>query len=180
LILQGDIHDGMQRDLSISAPLDFYSNNQFVKPLTNKEVIDAGGTLYSLTIYPSKQLRDSYDTRTPALYTCLAALVFAAMIGTFLVFNRFIFVRNRKVVMAAVRSRAIVASIFPTNIRDRLLEDNDLRLDQRKLAAKSNLRDFLSGAAEKINDMDDILYDTKPIADLFPEVSLYGLCVGLS
>jgi hypothetical protein len=163
----------MVRDNFLISSLDIYTDNPFVEYLSPEQVQAAGGCLYTISIYPSIELKESYYTKMPMVYTIVIAAIFVAMIGTFLMFNRFIFVRNRKVVMAAVRSRAIVASIFPTNIRDRLLEDNDLRTDQRKLTAKSNLRDFLSGTTNKIDDMDDIVYDTKPIADLFPEVSLY-------
>ena len=81
---------------------------------------------------------------------------------------RFVQNRNNKVVDAAARSNAIVSSLFPSNVRDRLLAEN-----QETDGKKSNTR---TGKSDR-NDV----YKSKPIADLFPETTvLFGDIVGFT
>jgi hypothetical protein len=140
--------------------------------MDSSQITDAGGCAYTVSIYPSRELKDSYYTNVPAIYTAAIGLVFLIMIVTFIIFNRFIHKRNRKVVAAAVRSRTIVAAMFPSNVRRRLFEDDDLQAGQHKLSAKSNIRDFLSGNFKGMDDPDGLMYTSKPVADFFPEVCM--------
>jgi hypothetical protein len=83
--------------------------------------------------------------------------------------------RNDKVIQAAARSNAIVSSLFPSNIRDRLFkaEDDkakDLQWKVPKGGLKSYLRDDGDGATG-ISDNKSI-NTSKPLADLFPETTI--------
>jgi hypothetical protein len=77
--------------------------------------------------------------------------------------------RNDKVIQAAARSNAIVSSLFPSNIRDRLFKAEDERNENQlpKTGLKSYLRDDgdLKGRGKSI-------IDSKPLADLFPETTI--------
>jgi hypothetical protein len=137
---------------------------------TKKAVVDASGCLYYIDIYPSEDLYESYKTSRPIVYTSVIASIFSVMIMTFVIFNWFIQQRNRKVVVTAARSHAIVSVMFPTNVRDRLYGSNENGSGKRHLAATTGLKDFLTGGEQ--SDLDeDYMYKSKPIADLFPEVS---------
>jgi class 3 adenylate cyclase len=77
--------------------------------------------------------------------------------------------RNTKVVGAAARSNAIVSSLFPEAIRDRLLEQQE----QDDGAKSRNLKGFLTAnKSEWSKDSKAGLFRTKPIADLFPETTI--------
>eukprot|EP00934_Nitzschia_sp_Nitz4_P000393 Nitzschia sp. Nitz4//scaffold129_size63868//17137//21252//NITZ4_006196-RA/size63868-processed-gene-0.67-mRNA-1//-1//CDS//3329534896//393//frame0 len=79
--------------------------------------------------------------------------------------------RNEKLVKNAARSNAIVASLFPSNIRDRLLnvpqhpavDDN-----QKKRTGSIGLKQFMSGGMVAGGD----LTNGKPLADLFLECTI--------
>jgi hypothetical protein len=87
-------------------------------------------------------------------------------------------VRQRKVTATAQRTHAIVSSMFPAVVRDRILKDaeeqveneirnaNNNRNTKRAAAAKSQLKSFLDedGNAAKSNNNDIAVFDTKPIA----------------
>jgi hypothetical protein len=136
-------------------------------------VLEAGGCLYYLDIYPTEALYYSYQTNRPSSYTSVIAMIFFAMIMTFFIFNWFIQQRNKKVVMTAARSNAIVAAMFPTSVRERLFnsDEGETRSGKRHLAATTGLKDFLAGGDKQDLD-EDFVYKSKPIADLFPEVSV--------
>jgi hypothetical protein len=142
---------------------------------TNNAIVKAGGCLYYIDIYPSEALYNSYQTNRPSLYTSVIAFIFFIMIMTFFIFNWFIQKRNKKVVMTAARSNAIVAAMFPTSVRDRLFNSEERESGngsgKRHLAATTGLKDFLAGGDKQDLD-EDFVYKSKPIADLFPEVSV--------
>ena len=95
--------------------------------------------------------------------------------------------RQKKVHDAAVKSAAIVSSLFPKEIRDRLYEVNEEKDDPKKISGvgsgKKMLKGYL-GDDDKENGNDDLedsqtgaqgipeVYDTKPIADLFPRTTV--------
>jgi Adenylate and Guanylate cyclase catalytic domain len=81
--------------------------------------------------------------------------------------SRFVQDRNKKVVGAAARSNAIVSSLFPEAVRERLMEQ------QNNDAKSRNLKGFLAADKSALNkDAKSMLFQTKPIADLFPETTI--------
>ena len=131
---------------------------------------------YDLRIYPSDELQDYYLTNAPAIYACVIVLVIFCTAVSFLFYDYLVQVRQNKVMNTAKRTNAIVSSLFPENVRDRILKDAEEQakgdLDPgnskgfRGLAApKSQLKDFLGE-----EEYDEVhVFATKPIADLFPQ-----------
>jgi Adenylate and Guanylate cyclase catalytic domain len=66
----------------------------------------------------------------------------------------------------AARSNAIVSSLFPTAVRDRLMQE------QEHDAKTRNLKGFLSDKSHYDSKSKELLFQTKPIADLFPETTV--------
>jgi Adenylate and Guanylate cyclase catalytic domain len=66
----------------------------------------------------------------------------------------------------AARSNAIVSSLFPTAVRDRLMQE------QEHDAKTRNLKGFLSDKSDYNSKSKELLFQTKPIADLFPETTV--------
>jgi hypothetical protein len=169
-LLQGHLYDRSASDVSYSSVVLPYAHPD-PEYLANPAVL-----IYNLDIYPSRALMDSYKTSKPILYTTLIGGIFFVMAVTFFMFNRYIQQRNKKVVRAAARSNAIVSTIFPSNIRERLYNDVATGSDRkRSLATSSELKQFIRSTTKDGNndepDIDeDIISRSKPIADLFPEV----------
>eukprot|EP00977_Amphora_coffeiformis_P016581 scaffold5169_cov172-Amphora_coffeaeformis.AAC.12 len=139
-------------------------------------VID-GNCLYSLEIYPSDELHVEWETKMPTIFASVVATTFVIMALTFGLYDRFTRQRNKKVVRAAAKTDRIVASLFPSNVRDRLLaEEEDFeKRQQGERGARTRLKDFLANDGPIDKDMeatDDFMYKTKPIADLFPETTI--------
>ncbi len=86
------------------------------------------------------------------------------------------------VVKAAAKSDAILKSLFPTTVRDRLFaeESRALCLKEKKTeAAKTRLKSYLHSEAFCVEDDEEkdiskvVVFKTKPIADLFPETTIF-------
>ena len=102
---------------------------------------------------------------------------------TFFIYDQFVSRRNATVVDAAVKSNAILSSLFPSNVRDRLFgEAEEKQTQAKRTLPKSRLKKYLSTGdytergldGEQDEDGGDgaHAFKTKPIADLFPETTI--------
>jgi hypothetical protein len=66
-----------------------------------------------------------YITNSPLLSSLVAASIFVFTSIIFLVYDGWVEKRQRQVYSAALRSSAFISSLFPTNVRDRLLHDDE-------------------------------------------------------
>jgi class 3 adenylate cyclase len=94
------------------------------------------------------------------------AAIFVVTALMFLFYDRLVERRQQLILSKAVQSTAIVASIFPKNVRERLMQANENDKDDNDGASNHRLTSFLSGDS---NDNEDNL---EPIADLFPNCTV--------
>ena len=139
---------------------------------------DENACIFSIDIYPTSSMEDSATTNTPGIYS---AIVIAVLVGTasfFILYEWLAQRRQAKILAVVARTTALVTSIFPSNVHDRLLgdkkevekfEDEVEDEDDLYVVGKQGLKNFLnSESAPK-----DIPYaDSKPIADLFPNTTV--------
>jgi hypothetical protein len=86
---------------------------------------------------------------------------------TFSVYVRNVHVRQQVMVKkAAARTKAIVSSLFPSHVRERLLEDvgNDIEGND----GTPKLKSYLDNQAANAGAYGPAKFQSKPIADLFP------------
>ena len=93
------------------------------------------------------------------------------MSAAFAFYDWFVWKRNDKVFSAAVRSGAIVSSLFPSAVRERLYEEADEKQAQVKLRKNGNASqkwlsdDLVDPTFQSEIDGEFLPYKTKPIAD---------------
>jgi class 3 adenylate cyclase len=139
-----------------------------------------GHCVYTLTAYPTKELEDEYHSKLPILMTTVVATAFCLMILTFLAYDWFVQRRNQMVVGAAARANAILSTLFPKNIRDRLFAEREMEEASREKTPdefngnKARLSSFLTESRNLNADGadDDFMYKSKPIAELFTETTI--------
>ncbi len=190
---EGDLHeakyDYLEHVIAFGPPVDKY--------IYEDNDADAH-CLYSLHIYPTPEMEDSYETNTPAILTTVVVLIFVFTSLVFIMYDFLVQRRQSRVQSAALKSNAIVSSLFPAEVRDRLFEHSSdtERIKSIKAsgkyktlepAAKFRLKsyldsDILGGEAAPTDDDDGMdvnpagaipeMYETKPIADLFPNTTV--------
>lgn len=169
----GDFHQRQYDHLGAE-----FSFNSFLDPeLSENETF--GHCLYSLVIYPSHKFYHDYTNHTHAIVlTAAVAACFLAMATAFLVYDCCVRRRNSKVVDVAAKSNAVVSSLFPSNVRDRVLSD---ALPSKAHATQSKLLSFLKKTNSGSNviaagplDSDDLIVFQQgtPIAELFPSATI--------
>jgi class 3 adenylate cyclase len=94
-------------------------------------------------------------------------MVFAFTICTFLVYNHLVEKRQNMILNKAAHSTAIVSSLFPKQVRDRLLQD-----EQEE--DKTNVKMFSTGNRLKsyLADETTMKNEKQTIADLFPDATV--------
>jgi len=168
---EGDLHEHKYDHLEIDVEFAPFLKHNFSDVHEHCE--------YDLRIFPSSELEEKFRTIKPGLYAGVVVLVFLFTASVFVLYDFLVQKRQDKVMATAKRTNAVVSSLFPSQVRDRILQDakeqaeQDMQMNKRgsvfNLGAKSQLKDFLDEGAvtEKLQ-----AYDSKPIADLFPNVTV--------
>ncbi|CAB9498466.1 Receptor-type guanylate cyclase gcy [Seminavis robusta] len=126
---------------------------------------------YQLRVYPSQQFYDQYNTNQAWIITVVIACVFLFAIFMFWVYNLMVEHRQNKILKKATQTTALVSTLFPKNVRDRLLEQEESHSHTNKygFGTKSRLKGFVAGET----DSDSDVMSSSPIADLFPNCTVF-------
>jgi hypothetical protein len=127
---------------------------------------------YKLSVHPSKGLESSYETKKPMQYTAFMLVIFFLTAMVFVVYDFFVQRRQAKVLMTAQRTTAIVSTLFPKSVQQRIMAD---AIDKGGIGRKSNtfsgkdqLRSYLGDGDGHVEGSGSSVFKTKPIADFFP------------
>jgi hypothetical protein len=82
--------------------------------------LDTGYTSYTIHVYPSQTMEGTYMTSDPLVYAVIVAFIFVFTSLCFLAYDRLV----EKVMDTAVKSTAVVSSLFPEAVHERLFADN--------------------------------------------------------
>jgi hypothetical protein len=94
----GDLHNTDWNHLKRTGPIQFY-------------------------IYPSSEFHDHYVTYKPQMYTFVVILAFMLTAALLALYENKVNKRQEKTMKSALHSTALVSSLFPEQVRDRLLND---------------------------------------------------------
>ena len=125
----------------------------------NEEVVD-GLCQHTMFVYPSSSFRASYNTIKPFIYTVIVVIAFAVTSVLTLTYDITVSRRQEKTMKAALRSNAVLSSLFPEAVRDRVLKDN--RVEKKTFGSRS--ADKYLGGEE--------VFETRQIADFYPAVTV--------
>mmetsp|Transcript_2536 Transcript_2536/g.6381 ORF Transcript_2536/g.6381 Transcript_2536/m.6381 type:complete len:1225 (+) Transcript_2536:138-3812(+) len=173
---EGDLHDSdwnSMKERLVNTGLGFSDFDEVHQEQAASGLVCS----YWFNVYPTNQLESQYTSNLPIVVACIVAGTFFLMATTFFMYDRFVRKRNAKVVKAATQSNKIVESLFPSNVRDRLLAEEieaEKREVEQQQGTQTRLKNYLANDGPAAGDMetDDIMYKTQPIADLFPETSI--------
>ena len=111
-------------------------------------------------IYPSRVMEDEHISNRPIIFTSLAAIIFIFTSLVFISYDWLVRRRQRIVMGRAVASSAIVSSLFPETVRDKLYEERQGQGQQAEAKKK-----FLATPESAL--------PARPIADLYENVTVF-------
>lgn len=117
---EGDLHnsryDAMRRNASLESVQTIDDGTE--KGLAFKQ----GHCTVTIDVFPSNAFHSLYNTNVPAFMTAAVVLIFVSTAMLFIVYDRLVERRQRLVMASAQQTNAIVSSLFPKNVRDRLMQ----------------------------------------------------------
>jgi len=127
--------------------------------------------MYSMHIFPTEAFENDYKTTTPAIFAGVVAGTFLMVMLVFVMYDLMVLKRNEAMIANAAKSNAIVTSLVPDHLRDRLLQQQK----QKGFNARGsgNLKTFLNDGS-KTGGLDASSSGKlpPPLADLYLETTV--------
>lgn len=162
-----DLHDPRYDHLAFVAPFaDFYN------PQDLEMTGDSDPCVYTMMVYPTQTLEAQYNTMNPLYYSLVVVAIFGFTALAFLIFDCLVTKRQANILSTAKKQNAIVASLFPAKIHEKLMEE----LDTGGQNGDNTKKFHTSNDNRNRNILEDASYldftVDKPIADLFPATTI--------
>lgn len=124
LVGEGDLHEQRFGEMEYASTYEeFHQLVDFVAGRGDKVASVAGYCSYRFCVHATTELEAQFVTGKPVAFAVIAVLFFVFTAGIFLMYDYLVTRRQRKVMESARRSNAIVSSLFPKSIRNRLYDE---------------------------------------------------------
>lgn len=184
-----DIYEG-RHDTAYQTNLTEFTSHAYAFDVEGPQDVPGKETSachYEIYIHPAPEFYSDMESNGPAIFTAVIASVF---IGTGLIFLVYVYLignRQNKVMAIAMSTSAIVSSLFPSTVRDRIMNDAHeevkLRMSNNRSSNRSThssvtpSRGMMGGRRMSMRKLSEHRQGTqpqrsKPIADLFPEATV--------
>ncbi|CAB9516746.1 Receptor-type guanylate cyclase gcy [Seminavis robusta] len=167
----GDSHDVRYNRLAQTASFrdlihdDDKQRNSTTTTRINMPSLNEDLCSYSMTVYATQAFEDEYTSTLPIIITISVGAAFLFAVLLFLLYDRLVEQRQTLVMDTAEHTTAIVSSLFPAQIKDRLLEES--RTSMLRSSSKT-----LSTSTITAGGGGGLIRVEKPLADLFLETTV--------
>ena len=167
----GDYHDNRFNHMKVITYLSRDFNEKKSRFYSGAD-LNNGNCDYILRVYPSTEMEEEYKTNDPLIYTVGAISIFLFTALLFLAYDFYVERRQKLVMKNVMQSGSILASLFPSNIRDQLMKEQENSPSKKGSYMSNNHRvqSFLHREDEESRSESGAL--EKPIADLFLETTV--------
>jgi hypothetical protein len=190
----GDRHEPAYNHLMVSSSLSGLTRFSSVGDVYTGPPLNEDFCPYSLHLYASHTMEHKFITSDPTVFAsvavsiceyypspkitrsaashplflpnvCMCPVIFTSIV--FLVYDAVIEKRQRKVMLTATRSSAIISSLFPSKVRNRLYEESAPAGIPEKESQTNRMKNFMAKTQRSVEPI-----NTGPIADLFESTTV--------
>eukprot|EP00934_Nitzschia_sp_Nitz4_P007117 Nitzschia sp. Nitz4//scaffold45_size130396//87784//91702//NITZ4_003463-RA/size130396-processed-gene-0.197-mRNA-1//1//CDS//3329552440//7107//frame0 len=149
--------------LEVDVDLEYWTDVSTSSTETDDDILEA--CQYQFSIYPTLEFRESFDSSQTIVSTVGVVIIFLLTSAVFVLYDFMVNLRHRRIKTTAAKSGAIVSNLFPKQIRDQLLEQQEemMQLDTQVPRTKG---------LSRVDHMAEYMLNTKPIAELFPSATV--------
>lgn len=181
---RGDLHDAQYDDQLVQS--NFFELRSFSVGSSKYAgpPIDQEFCPFTLSVYPSDVMKEKYTTANPMIFTIIVLLIFVFTTAVFLLYDAMVERRQALVLNTAERSTAVVASLFPQDVRDRLAdavaESNTKKGFEKRNKSPTSAADYFADQ-DVNNDVSEVSRSvtthgihakTPPIASLYSDTTI--------
>ena len=130
---------------------------------------------YILEVLPVEDMYYQYNDSLPLAFALSFGLAIIIIFALFVWYDSWVYNRQNKLLSTTNKTHAVVSSLFPKDVRNRLLGNNEDPKDQKKNTGSKqsrgdNMQAFLNDGE---NELQGKLSERgPPIADLFPQATI--------
>jgi hypothetical protein len=162
---EGDFHDASYDYMERSIDLVNYLKEAAGPESRSYTSAEVNGQFlnYTLRVYPTSEFEEIFINGIALTNSIGVAIIFAAAISLFLVYDCCVQRRQRIVLERAVRATAVVSSLYPENIREQIINDqgNDPTKNPRR------------GHAFLRSEVKESAPSAPPLATKYPNCTVY-------
>jgi hypothetical protein len=176
LVLEGesDLHDTKYDKQKRGTTTDMYA--QLIDVVSNGFRNPGNATTvycsFQFDVYPTTAFEDVYMSKEPFTFAMISTIsfIFASMV--FFIYDSFVRRRQHKVMVSAKRTNAIVTSLFPESVRQRMYRRIS-SIDSQLAMPLSNSTIIPSSLGKNSFPISTVnVFGSEPIADLFPHATV--------
>lgn len=116
----GDLHDPLFDYLGKATDMNAFLSG---KGGRSSDLLE-GQCMYRVRVYPTQEMKDNMSTNQPLRFMLIILATFGVTSLIFMVYDYFVEQRQKVVMTKAIKSTAVVHTLFPENVRSRLFEDS--------------------------------------------------------
>ena len=156
----GDNHDTKYDDLVAIRKLEDLASFSGDNSKYSGAAIDTEYCPNTLYVYPSDSMKALFVSNDAVIYTVSIIAIFCFTSFIFVLFDRYVERRQRRVKTAAMHASAIISSLFPDSVRKRLFHSSINPTDQQLVSERSN------------STSSTCLIEGSPIAQEYPDTTV--------
>jgi Adenylate and Guanylate cyclase catalytic domain len=174
----GDHHQRKYENFGKSSPLNELKKFSIRGSVYTGAPIHGDHCPITLHLYPSDEMKEAFSSYNAIIFAFTALLIFAFTSVVFYLYDSKVESRQAKVMKSAVRTSAIVSSLFPSGVRDRLYTTAEPHeMEQSHPSVNKTIKRFVRREDATTAPLDQSM----PIADIYPETTvLFGDIVGFT
>ncbi|KAG7374631.1 adenylate cyclase [Nitzschia inconspicua] len=131
---------------------------------------DLSHCTYTMSAYPTLEFEQIYSSTKPIWFATMVASIFVCTAMVFIVYDILVQKRQKKLMSSAKRSNAIVSSLFPKEVQEKLMNQLDEEnAGNMRHGRRGAMADFLDEANPKDAD---VAPSGSPIADIFTDATV--------
>jgi Adenylate and Guanylate cyclase catalytic domain len=177
----GDHHQRRYTEHGISKSIYKLGRNTNSESVYTGAPIDEDYCPIAIALYPSDEMKSLFTTYHPIIFPIVVLFIFAFVSVVFFMYDKKVERRQQSIMSTAVRSSAIVSSLFPSEVRDRLYPtEGAVKSTSRKSLSPETAKGKLHSFLRESNKLDVTvptpdawnLLGSSPIAELYPETTV--------
>jgi class 3 adenylate cyclase len=137
---RGDLHETKYQSMGIQHSFfDLFSPNGGIQSQYTGIPVSKVYCPYSIAMYPSKEMERQFTSFNPIIFATGVVLIFVFTSFVFILYDSKVEQRQRNLMATAIQSTAVLSSLFPSKIRDKLLSQEFRLIDNNETASKKSV-----------------------------------------